>query len=524
MLSTKVHAARLDITHRPAARALLAGGLAFVFLACSGGSTSGSGGSTAGTGGKTGSTGGSTQVTGGGSNQGPGGGSNQGPGGSTAGTGGSTSGTGGGTGTGGAERVPQRQSDFMPIGLYWAGEFVWRDAADQPDWAKVDVALTDMAKRSVNALWITHLTATQTAEMARRAAAHSIYLVASIAEMDFTEPYVRGQDHQELIQRVVQAWGDAPKPIAWGLGDEPRTEYMSEMASYVQKWRTFAPGEPVTTVVMYHDLDAAAALRFDALSADIYPFFSADNPNRYGIPEWEAWTVNSRRLVAISPKPWMMGQSFQEPWGPYEVDTVGNIFYLPGGAPLWVFPTPEQISWQALSTFATGSKGMFYFHYRNPTSGDPNAAATDLPAAVQTRTDSKAPRAMVYADGRPTLQYDAMSEAFSWIAKRRSILAPLKESKEKEAWEVEPAKVGGNVVSMLVDPATQKRWLMVVASYDQPVGEPVRFLVAPRILGLEAAANGTERAILKVAGSFRSGEVLLAPGTAALFSCSVDGA
>ena len=53
MLSTKFHAAQLDITHRPAARALLAGGLAFVFLACSGGSTSGSGGSTAGTGGTT---------------------------------------------------------------------------------------------------------------------------------------------------------------------------------------------------------------------------------------------------------------------------------------------------------------------------------------------------------------------------------------------------------------------------------------------------------------------------------------
>ena len=63
---------------------------------------------------------------------------------------------------------------------------------------------------------------------------------------------------------------------------------------------------------------------------------------------------------------------------------------------------------------------------------------------------------------------------------------------------------------------------MVVASYDQPAGEPVRFQVGPHIQGLKAAADGKERAILKVAGSFWSGEVLLAPGTAALFTCSVD--
>ncbi len=249
--------------------------------------------------------------------------------------------------------------------MYWAGGFTFQECPfPETRWQKIDAALDDLASHHVNAIWLTHRSSSEAAQFARRAARRGIYLVASLGELAGEVGRIRNGNHEALIRRTLQDWGEAPKPIAWGLGDEPRTPYMREMAAYVEAWRKHAPGEPVTSVVMSRDLAAADKARFDALACDVYPFFSPGNPNAYGGPPPAAWLKNTRRLVEHSRRPWMMGQAFQEPWGPFELDGQGNIVYLPGGAPHWVMPSPDQVRWQALAAIALGAKGMFYFHYR----------------------------------------------------------------------------------------------------------------------------------------------------------------
>ena len=419
--------------------------------------------------------------------------------------------------------LPGRSPSFIPLGVYWAGEFFWKDERQAIDWAKVETSFKDLAQHGVNALWITHLSPEDTAECSRRAVLHGIYVVASIAELDGSVPHIRVSDHQKLIQQVLKAWGDAPKPIAWGLGDEPRAEYMSEMAAYVKAWRIHAPGEPLTTVVMHGDIMAAGTVGFDQLSTDIYPFFSEGNPNAFPMAQAQAWTTNARKLASQGSRPWMMGQSFQDPWGPSQTNSSGHVVYLPGGAAHWVTPTPEQISWQALSAMALACKGMFYYHYRDSGAGNPLAEAAKLPATVKVITDSGSPLAMVLPNGGTTPQYEAMGEAFAWISKHKATLAPLVSSPIMEVWEPEGSPGNSTVVNMLIDPVSKERWLMIVAGFHQQKNTPVRFVVGPHITGLTEHLTGRQIELTQDK-PFRSGTVQLAPGTAILLKCRVDAA
>jgi hypothetical protein len=411
----------------------------------------------------------------------------------------------------------------LVLGVYWAGaDLAQKFRPSAVGWKEIDAALDDLAAHHVNAVWVTHQSASTTAEIARRAARRGVAVVAALGELAGEVPAIRNGDHATRIRQQLREWGDAPRPLAWGLGDEPRSAYMKEMAAYVGAWRKFAPGEPVTTVVMHNDLAAAAGVGFDALSCDVYPFFSKGNPNGFNIPAHTAWLQHSRRLVALSPRPWMMGQAFQEPKGPTDVDPMGNVVYLPGAAPQWRMPTPAEVRWQALAAVAVGAKGMFYFHYRTPFVPNPKAAPSKLPAAVKERTNSQSPVTLVYPDGRPTPQFDAMGEAFAWLARAAPTLAPLKALPvmAAEGWEA-PGGAGGNVVSVLSHPETGQRYAMVVSGYDAPRDNLVRVVFGPHITGLKEVLNGKAVGI-EAAGLFRGATRTLAPATAELLECAVD--
>lgn len=309
-------------------------------------------------------------------------------------------------------------------------------------------------------------------------------------------------------------------PSPGGLGDEPRAAYMDDMAAYVEAWRKHAPGEPVTSVVMWGDVEAAGKARFDALACDVYPFFSPGNPHGFGGPPPAAWVENTRRVAEHAQRPWMMGQAFQEPWGPFEFDERGNIVYLPGGAPHWVMPSPAQVRWQALAAVALGAKGMFYFHYRALPRPKPEAAPVQLPAAAKEKTNSHAPPALVYGDGRPTPQYEALGEAFAWLDRLAPVLAPLRPSAATEAWETKPVGAeDGNVVSVLAHPTTAKRYLMVVAGFAGQESRSIHITLGPRIVGLKSVTAGRNVAV-DASGPARQVEIHLTPGTAELFECN----
>ncbi|MGA2618910.1 MAG: right-handed parallel beta-helix repeat-containing protein [Thermoguttaceae bacterium] len=412
-----------------------------------------------------------------------------------------------------------RSEQFLPRGVYWTGGATFQECPwPESRWRRIDAALDDLAAHRVNAVWLTHLSAAETAQFARRAAQRGIYLVAALGELAGEVGRIRKGDHEGLIRRTIQAWGDAPKPIAWGLGDEPRTPYMHEMAAYVEAWRKHAPGEPVTTVATCGDVEAAGKAGFDALACDVYPFFSPGNPHAFGGPPPAAWLRNTRRLVEHAPRGWMMGQAFQEPWGPFELDERGDIVYLPGGAPHWVMPAPAQVRWQALAAVALGAKGMFYFHYRALVRAKPRAGPAQLPAAAKEKSNSHSPPTLVYGDGRPTPQYEALGEAFAWLERNAPRLAPLRPAAAAEAWQFQPSRASGDVVGLLVHPATARRYLMVVAGCDRRESRPIRITLGPHVAGLKSMTTGRDVAV-DASGQARQVECPLAPGTAELLEC-----
>ncbi|MEB3266129.1 MAG: hypothetical protein VKN13_05880 [Cyanobacteriota bacterium] len=411
----------------------------------------------------------------------------------------------------------------LPMGVYWPGEYLHTDPANprRIDWPRVDRALDDLASRHVTAIWLTHRTAAQTAAFARRAQRRGIAVVASIAELAGEVPQVRRGNHPLLIRETLATWGDAPRPLAWGLGDEPRTAYMNEMAAYVAAWRRLAPGEPLTTVVMHRDLKAAAAVGFDALAMDVYPFFSPGNPNAYAGSHRRAWIGNTDRLQRAVTVPWMMGQAYQEPWGPFRVSPQGTIVYLPGSAPHWQMPTPAQVRWQTFSAVARGAKGMFYFAYRlAPSPKLRKMPAATLPARVSSTTDSGSPMGLVHLDGRPTPQLQAMGEAFGWIRRQRATLAPLRLAPAAEQPLVPDPFARGHVASLLVHPSTGQRYLMVV-SYHTPASGlvDVPVLLGSPVQGLRRLDGNGNPLLTRVPRGQRT-SISLPPGSAALFAVS----
>lgn len=412
----------------------------------------------------------------------------------------------------------------LPLGVYWPGEYLYPHPTvpGAIDWVRTERALDDLAARHVSAIWLTHRNAQQTAEFARRAGQRGIAVVAAIAQLAGEEPQVRLGNHAALIRDTLAAWGDAPRPLAWGLADEPRASYMHEMAAYVAAWRSQAPAEPLTTVVMHSDRAAAADLGFDALTNNVYPFFSARNPHAYAGPNWRAWLTHVDRQVQAAAVPWMMGQGFQEPWGPIRFSANGTIVYQPGSAPHWVMPTPAQMRWQALTAMARGAKGVFFFAYRLAPS--PNLARRStlaLPARVTTATDSRAPMGLVHLNGRPTPQLQAMGEAFGWIARHRATLAPLRLA--SPAFQPRQPIPDRNVASVLEDPFTGARYLMVVSSFlagprpGQPHAIPV--VLGSAINGLVHLDTGADQAFVTLAGAIRT-VVQLPMARAALFALS----
>lgn len=99
-----------------------------------------------------------------------------------------------------------RGEQFLPLGVYWAGEFTFQECEfPETRWRRIDAALDDLALHHVNAIWLTHLSASETAEFARRAACRGICLVASIAELAGEVSHIRAGAHQALISRTLQA-------------------------------------------------------------------------------------------------------------------------------------------------------------------------------------------------------------------------------------------------------------------------------------------------------------------------------
>ena len=372
-------------------------------------------------------------------------------------------------------------ADF-PLGIYWPGEFTYRDMKDpQARWQAIDRTLDLLKANHVTAVWLTHVSAFEGAEFAQHAGERGISLVASLGELSSENISVRKSDPEATVKRVLAAWGDAPMPIAWGLGDEPRSSYMHELIPLAKAWRKVR--QPITTVVMPGDAPSAATLLpLTALCTDVYPFFGAGNPNgpdNHGAStayftdagnRVRRWTERNKGM-----RFWMMGSVFQDAFGPHELDQVGNVVYLPGGGPNLRMPTSAEVRWETWAALAAGAKGVFLFALFYPARDAPNARplGPDMPFGVKERTDSGFPGGMLYKDGHPTPQFQTVGECYGQIAKVSSILATLTPTSDFAAFHAKGWPAAGDLVQPFKAPDGSYYVLVVNGNVNDAAEVPV---------------------------------------------------
>ncbi|GEM_PF-1720563 len=352
----------------------------------------------------------------------------------------------------------QRSPEFFPLGVYWPGEYIFRTKDKQMDWEKNEEIFSTLAKMHCNTIWLTHTgaAAAETIEFATRAAKHGLYLVHSPGDMDGSVAHLRTEKNAKFMaENAVKAWENAPEPIAWGMGDEPRADYIGEMEKYVNAFKETSK-QPTTLVAMAGDLPYVAEnLNLSFLCSDIYPFFSTNNPNGPdNISESTEYLRTAGNRVQYFAKKkgiewWLMGGIFQEPWGNRDIDEKGNIVYLPGAGPHFRQPSPAEVHWQNWVGLSTGARGLIHFSLLFPgtAANDPNAKPQ--PFGVTEKWNSEAPGGILYSDGRMTKQAEAMGESFADMAKISPILKKIEPIDSMLAYHSKGWVPPGDVVQVM---------------------------------------------------------------------------
>lgn len=164
----------------------------------------------------------------------------------------------------------------MHRGLYIQGRF-WGIPKNDDDLIDVEEVERDLERfrdLEINLLWIIHKTAKETADIARRADRHGIQIVAALAKLDGSVEWQRKRTAEQvadLADEVMRDWGDAPKPLAWGMCDEPQPEYLGELLTYIDRWWRAQPW-PVAVLPHVTNVEAVATIGCEVLGCFSYSY------------------------------------------------------------------------------------------------------------------------------------------------------------------------------------------------------------------------------------------------------------
>jgi hypothetical protein len=422
---------------------------------------------------------------------------------------------------------------FFPLGVYWpwettsvAGEDPSREAALR---AYLATRLDDLRDHFVTAVWTVNGPdrVEDLGLLCELAAARGIVVIAGSGHWAMHAGNANDAWVEHAMAKLRGAWfglEGRPGPLAFTLADEPRAGYMEVFGRYAS--RVANAGIPATTVVMWGDI--AAAIReaggLPYLCTDIYPFFgSPHGPRGDSSYDFFAGNVRSftRRCEAAGIEPWVMGQAYQEIWGPSREEEDGRVVVLPGGGTHWVMPTPEQVAWQVSASMVLGARGMFLFAYGVPFRAKPEAAPIGEGWARTETFDTGGPMSLVSWPGyKGSAQYRALAVSYRRVRQMLPLLRRLR--------TVEPARgdvrlglagaLAGDVVNVLRETTSGQLHLAVAAS-PKETGRAVPLLLDPNV---EEALPVYDAPPLRVTEGeqpfpFRMAEASVARGSFALY-------
>lgn len=324
---------------------------------------------------------------------------------------------------------PPGLTDSFPLGVYWPWErtagLAQRNGLEK--WAFVERCLDDLKAHSFDAVWAVNLGIPDLPGLAQRLAARQMKLVPALAELHYNVEWRRNNWTylERESKRAFAAAGDSPAILAWALCDEPRRDIVGEMETFRQKFIAWGAPQPAVVVTMWPDSPVyAAQAGFGAVCTDVYPFFSAGNPNGPNTPAGSrAWYRRHAGITAGAARtagrtPWIMPQCFVEIWGPWRYDEHLDAVLLPGAILHWRQPSVGEARWQVWSAVGAGVRGFFWYVYLPPPVDQPEAkpyvGPTFPPAlAVKEATSAHGPGGLLRPDGGPTPEYLAVAETFA---------------------------------------------------------------------------------------------------------------
>jgi len=418
------------------------------------------------------------------------------------------------------------EQDVMPLGVYWPTNLGFPDLEGDERWEKIEEVMKSLQEHHVNTIWLNHGRADLQAEYARRADKYGIRLVAAISTIH-TETKRLRDGYEQRVERALAAWGDAPVPLAWGIGDEPYTRGMPEVATCAESWTS--RDQPIALVVMPRDIPTTAELvPLDFIASDVYAYFGKDCPNG---PNTQAQAkayildVMDKLLKATdnhqNMSAWFMGGAFQNIAGPSRLSPNGDYVILPGGGNNFRMPTPAETRWQSWLGVAGGARGIFMFtlfFYETPRT---SPLVGDWGRMEE--YDTGFPGGLLYPDGRPTVQYGAMGQSFARIKKAAPYLMRITPKEDRLAFHAKGWSDHGDTIANFVDEADGSRYVVVInGDLNNEAEVPVN--VPKRIERIEDLCSGAEVVTTEeydnhwapIGTPFRQFRVKLAPGSGTL--------
>jgi len=361
----------------------------------------------------------------------------------------------------------------FPLGVYWPWErtegLAQRNHLEK--WTFVERCLDDLKAHGFDAVWAVNLGTGDLPELAQRVATRSMRLVPALGELHYNVPWRRNNWAylEQASRQALEAAGSSPAVLAWALCDEPRGVLVAEMETFRQKFLSWGAKQPPVVVTMWPDSPVyAEKTGFAAVCTDVYPFFSAGNPNGPNTPAGSrSWYRRQAQMTVSSAKkagrtPWIMPQCFVEIWGPWKYDDHLDAVMLPGAFLHWRQPSVGEARWQVWSAVGVGVRGFFWYVYLPPPADRPAAQPYVGPAfppalAAKEATSVHGPGGMLRPDGTATPEYVAAAEAMAALRPLLPVLKGVLPADQPFGRVSPPGWIGG-----LTNPALNRTFAAVV--------------------------------------------------------------
>ncbi len=361
----------------------------------------------------------------------------------------------------------------FPLGVYWPWErtagLAKRNGLEK--WVFVERCLDNLKRQGFDAVWAVNLGIPDLPGLAQRMAAREMKLVPALGELHYNVAWRRNNWTylEKESKRALAAAGGSPTVLAWALCDEPRQPLIGEMETFRRKFVEWGATRPAVVVTMWPDSPAyAEQTGFGAVCTDVYPFFSAGNPNGPNTPtSSRSWYRRHAQITAQAARkagrpPWIMPQCFVDVWGPWKYDEQLNAVMLPGAILHWRQPSVGEVRWQMWSAVGVGIQGFFWYVYLPPPAdraeAKPYVGSTFPPAlAVKEAKSTGGPGGLLRPDGAATPECLAVAEEFVALRPLLPLLKGAVQSDRPCGKVSPPGWIGG-----LRNPHLNRTFLVVV--------------------------------------------------------------